>query len=133
MSTSDGISTEDWDMVQELALNVVNAEADGESNIYTKQLLQYLEQLIAYHFENDNFGNILLDVEELAVAKLVQGYRDLFEKGSKEGWPSPCNVSTEACIDHFQSKGAKAFEISSSWGLDGWVISESYRLEQGKG
>jgi hypothetical protein len=28
-----------------------------------------------------------------------------------------------------QSRGARAFEISSSYGLAGWVIAESYRFE----
>jgi len=47
MSTSDGISGEDWDMVHELSLKIVNAEAESEENIYTSQLLQYLDELEA--------------------------------------------------------------------------------------
>jgi hypothetical protein len=47
MSTSDGISSEDWDMVHELSLKIVNAEAESEENIYTNQLLQCLDELEA--------------------------------------------------------------------------------------
>jgi hypothetical protein len=47
MATSDGISTDDWDTVHELSLKIVNAEAEAEANIYTRQLLQYLDELDA--------------------------------------------------------------------------------------
>lgn len=45
MATSDGISSEDWDMVHDLSLKIVNAEAESEEHIYTNQLLQYLDEL----------------------------------------------------------------------------------------
>lgn len=47
MSTSDGISGEDWDVVHDFSLKIVNAEAESEENIYTSQLLQYLDELEA--------------------------------------------------------------------------------------
>ncbi|MDR4470588.1 MAG: hypothetical protein MRJ68_20180 [Nitrospira sp.] len=47
MSTPDGISGEDWDVVHDLSLKIVNAEAESEENIYTNQLLQYLDELEA--------------------------------------------------------------------------------------
>jgi len=45
MTTSDGISGEDWAIVHDLSLKIVNAEAESEENIYTNQLLQYLDEL----------------------------------------------------------------------------------------
>jgi hypothetical protein len=45
MSTSDGISTEDWNAVHELVLSIANAEAEAEENIFTNQLLQVLDEL----------------------------------------------------------------------------------------
>jgi len=86
------------------------------------------EGVLAYHFENDNFGNILFSVEEVPVAQLVASCRNLFEEGSKYAWPGSWNESPEASLDHFQSHAGKAFEISSSYGLAGWVIAESYRV-----
>ena len=52
----------------------------------------------------------------------------VFELGKKYGWPGVWNVSLEASLHHFESHDAKAFEISSSFGMDGWVVAESYRL-----
>jgi len=121
---------------------VVSYEVDGERRrivLHTRFKMSnrlestdmIFEGVFAYRFEHDNFGNILFGVEELPVARLVACYRGLFEEGSKNAWPGPWNESTEACIEHLHSKGAKAFQISSSYGLTGWVISESYQVEPG--
>ena len=45
MATSDGISTDDWDAVHDLALKIANAEAGANANVYTNQLLHYLDEL----------------------------------------------------------------------------------------
>lgn len=87
------------------------------------------EGVLAYHLENDNFSNILLGVYEIPVAQLVERERSRFEEGFQYAWPGPWNVSPQASIDHLQSKGARAFEIQSAYGLAGWVVAESYRLE----
>jgi hypothetical protein len=42
--TSDGISTEDWDQIHELAIQVANAEDDDEDR-YRGRLLAYLRNL----------------------------------------------------------------------------------------
>lgn len=44
MPTSDGISSEDWDKVHELAVEIVNA-GDAQSEVHRSQLLIYLDQL----------------------------------------------------------------------------------------
>ena len=87
------------------------------------------EGVLAYHFENDNFGNILFGVEEIPVSQLVASNRSLFEEGVKYAWPGPWNTSAEVSVQHFEFEGAKAFEISSSYGLVGWVVAKSYRIE----
>jgi hypothetical protein len=42
--TSDGISQQDWDLVHELAVDVVNA-ADDDRDQHRHHLLQYLDEL----------------------------------------------------------------------------------------
>src|SRR5687768_7264811 len=44
MATSDGISTEDWDVVHAFAVEIVNAP-DSEKQHHRNQLLQYLDAL----------------------------------------------------------------------------------------
>jgi hypothetical protein len=87
------------------------------------------EGVLAYFFQNDNFGNILFGIEEIPIRDLVEDRRNLFEAGAKYGWPGPWNQSVETSIHHLQTKDAKGFEISTSYGLEGWVVAESCRLE----
>jgi len=91
------------------------------------------DAVLAYHFENDNFGNILFGVEEIPLPQLVACNRRLFEDGSKYAWPGPWNRSPEASVQHFESNQAKAFEISSSCGLAGWVVAGSCHIEPNPG
>lgn len=86
--------------------------------------------VLAYHFEHDNFANILFDVVEVSIPQLVNAWRPLFEDGSRYVWPGSWNQSPEAAIQHFLAKGAKAFEVSSSFGLGGWVVADSCRRER---
>ena len=44
MGTSDGITTEEWEIVRELAVEIVNASDERELQ-YRQQLLSYLETL----------------------------------------------------------------------------------------
>ena len=87
------------------------------------------EGVVAYFFEGDNFGNILFGVDELPIPQLVARHRRLFEEGLAYHWPGAWNASPEASVEHMQSVGARAFEISSSYGLCGWVAATSYRLQ----
>jgi hypothetical protein len=87
------------------------------------------EGVIAYKFQGDNFGNVLLGIDEAPVSKIVEEDRVLFEEGSKYAWPGPWNDSFRACLAYFQSKAAKGYEISSSYGLCGWIIAESCSFE----
>ena len=120
---------------------VVSYEVDGEQRrivLHTRsggerEPIEFtdliFEGVFAYHLEHDNFGNVLFGIEELPVAQLVSQEHRLFEEGSKWAWPGPWNESPEASIAYLTSRRAKAFEISSSYGLDGWVVAESCRLE----
>jgi len=87
------------------------------------------EGVLAYLFECDNFHSILSLVKEVPVEQVITDYRILFEERSKYCWPGPWNTSIEACINYLRSNRAKGYAIYSSYGLGGWVIAESYRVE----
>ena len=123
---------------------VISYEVDGErrrivlhTRFEERDLVEWTDLIfdgvLAYHFENDNFGNILFGLTEISIPQLVEGSRGLFDDGSKYAWPGPWNESPDASVLYLESKGAKAFEISSSYGLCGWVVAASYRLEPTRG
>jgi len=120
---------------------VISYEVDGErrrivlhTRLEGRHPVEYtdvvFDGVLAYHFEHDNFGNILFGVAEVPIPQLVGAWRSLFEEGSPYAWPGSWNESPEASIRHFEANGAKAFEISSSYGLAGWVVAASHRLER---
>lgn len=88
------------------------------------------EGVVAYRIQNDNFGNILFSIREIPIHLLVSREEEVFQKGSGYAWPGPWNESSESAIQYMESKGARAFEISSSYGLTGWVVcsANQYRL-----
>jgi len=92
MTTSDGISTEDWDRVHDLALAVVNAE-DGsdDEHVCRETLLAYLAELEerygprpsilatrADYLTNDTSGRIDLLQRAYALASEVDDIRNQF-------------------------------------------------------
>ena len=87
------------------------------------------EGVVAYLFENDNFGNILFGVEELPLEDFIAGNEQLFQTGVAFAWPGPWNLSPQASLSHMQAAHVRAFEISSSYGLSGWVVARSLSIQ----
>jgi hypothetical protein len=86
------------------------------------------EGVSAYRFEGDNFENILFGIDEVPLAHLLSKERALFEQGKEYAWPGLWNTSMDASLTHLRAEGAKGFEISSSLGMNGWVIARSCRF-----
>ncbi|MBC7529620.1 MAG: hypothetical protein H7308_18995 [Chthonomonadaceae bacterium] len=81
--------------------------------------------VIAYHFQQDSFGTIIFDIEETDVAQLYAENRERFESGRNYGWPGGWNKSEETILDYLVSSGIKGFALSSSCGMDGWVMAQT--------
>ena len=54
------------------------------------------EDVLAYHFENDLFGTIIFDVEEVDLSALLKKYAAMFEAGWRYGWPRGWEKNKEA-------------------------------------
>ena len=96
---------------------------DREPFEYTDVLFH---DVFAHRFEHGLEGNIRFDVEETNLAALVQGDAELFTKSWRYGWPPfEYNGDLEQLVRSMQAASARAFEISASYGLSGWVIARS--------
>jgi hypothetical protein len=78
----------------------------------------------AYHFENDAFGNIIFDLELVAMEAFVSEYRDELAEsfrmcGALRTWVSDPDEASRLLSE----KGVQAFDLSSSLGLTGWVLA----------
>lgn len=90
--------------------------------------------VLAYLFRDDVLGaNILLDVDEVPLAELVTSHEAAFDAGRGYSWPGRWNTSTAAVLTHFEEQQGRAWEISGSYGLDGWVVASSMKLDDGGG
>jgi len=80
-------------------------------------------RVVAHHFESELPNSILFDVEETQLERVYADHRALFEKLKNYGWP--CAYTTENdLVANLKVRNIKAFAISSSYGLDGWVWAE---------
>jgi hypothetical protein len=76
-----------------------------------------------YFFENDLGSNILYSIEECPLDEFLREQSHMFEEGRKWGWPKFLKATAEETLSRLVENGLKCFEISSSYGLRGWVVA----------
>jgi hypothetical protein len=81
------------------------------------------DDVLAYHFENDLFGTIIFDVTEVDLPALITEHAEMFENGWRYGWPSGWEKEKEAVQDYVRRLGMRAFKLTSSYGMHGWIIA----------
>jgi len=86
------------------------------------------ERVQGYHFQNDAFGNIVFDVAEVAAEQFVPEYgAEISELHRMTGSPTWA-VDLASALEHLHEQGIKAFVLSSSIGLSGWVLAEDMSI-----
>lgn len=79
--------------------------------------------VVAHHFECVLPGNILFDITEVEPAEIVNGSAELFARRKDDGWPAIEYREPQELALILKQQGIKGFEISSSYGLSGWVLA----------
>jgi hypothetical protein len=77
--------------------------------------------VVAHHFENEMPNSILFDVEETNFERIYEDAQELFERLKNYGWPPYAYTTADDLVATLKAKHIKAFAISASYGLDGWV------------
>ena len=83
----------------------------------------------AYHIIRDNMRSILFDVHECPIDQILMDFTFEFEDGVRYAWPGPWNESPKVCREYFEKHECKAWMISSSYGMGGFVIAKSIELK----
>ena len=82
-----------------------------------------------YHFENDAFGNIILDVETVAVDQFLKEHStEISESYRMAGAYGPWASNLETAPAHLLGQGIQGFILSSSIGLSGWVLAREISI-----
>lgn len=73
---------------------------------------------------------ILLDIETVPADLLIRDEWGSMEEGFHQcGWPGPWADTLDHALQHSASAALKGFYIDSSYGLSGWVLAQSAKLE----
>lgn len=102
--------------------------SDHEPHEYTDIVFA---DVAAYYFENDNFRTIIFGVDEIDLLALYTESKELFDRGRNYGWPGPWNTSEDALLDYLNQREIKAFALSSSYGMSGWILAKTMLIVPG--
>ncbi len=80
-----------------------------------------------YFFEHDLGVNIVYSIEEVPLLQHLEAWAGKFQDSAKWGWPRFWKSQVQNTMEHLSSRGAKCFELSSSYGLSGWVVANGSR------
>jgi hypothetical protein len=84
-----------------------------------------------YEFENDAFGNIIFALETVPVEQLIAKYgAQIAESHRFGGCPGPWADDLTSAAQALTAQGIKAFILSSSYGLSGWVLAKEALVEE---
>lgn len=106
----------------------IATEFDGDAQHEFTDVV--FKDVVAYHFEHDSFelGTILFSITDRPGRDAVGWAEQLFEDGRPFGWPASWNTSLEDSRRYLDANGVRAFEVTSSVGLCGWVLAGSMDL-----
>jgi hypothetical protein len=80
--------------------------------------------VVAYDFRHDSeMGTIIFDIAEVPGANIYTQHCDQFRAGLNYGWPGQWAESAESAERYFQQHSIRGFEVSSSCGMDGWILA----------
>ena len=81
-----------------------------------------------YHFQNDAFGNVIFDVSNVPVEQFLTEYgteiSELYRMNGSPTWAADLGSAPR----RLSEQGIKAFMLSSSLGLSGWVLAEEMTI-----
>ena len=84
----------------------------------------------AYSLVHDVFGNIIFSIDEIPATDILNENRVLFEAGARQaGWPRFWGRSFDEAQTYLLKHRTRGFELSSSIGMSGWVLSREMVIE----
>jgi len=119
-------------MVHDNIIQSYNVDFEAETLIiktkyHTDKILEkttiLFEGYLAHVFENEMKGSIIFDIQEYSLDLFLKEEFVLMRERKRFGWP--ISYETEnGLIEFLQIHEYKVFEISSSYGLCGWIFAK---------
>ena len=87
--------------------------------------------VVDHYFRNPVLPSIIFDVEAVALRETIERDKQLIDTGNRiGGWPSFWRETVDEMVQVLSNDGIQMFEISSSYGLDGWVAAKDCEFVQ---
>jgi hypothetical protein len=85
--------------------------------------------VVAYHLEGDCMRNVVFDITEVPIESVVGDGRAFTERHRQAGWPAGWDSASEGPEQFLRRKGCRCFELSSSYGMRGWIAAERMEVD----
>ena len=86
--------------------------------------------VLDHMFRDVLLPSIIFDVERADTAYVLNQYLDMLAEGHRRGgWPSFYDPEVANMARKVSSEGCHLFTVTSSYGIDGWVVARSMRLK----
>jgi hypothetical protein len=85
--------------------------------------------VVGHFFAHDLGVSIVLAFEERPIVESLEKYLNQFEEGEKWGWPPFWRGNVESTVPYLEEQRVRFFEISTSYGLSGWVCAKDVAHE----
>ena len=82
----------------------------------------------AYHFEGDCLENIIFDITEVPAESVLADGDAVTHRSNQCGWPRGWNPGRERLEQFLRDRGCRCFELSSSYGMRGWVAASHMEI-----
>jgi hypothetical protein len=87
--------------------------------------------VLAHHFTDVMRGNILFDITEIDIDRVVADWASIFSARKQFGWPEGIVYSRpEELPALLRQSSVNAYWIHSSYGIDGWVLAEEVEFRE---
>jgi hypothetical protein len=84
--------------------------------------------VLGYDFDGDCLGNIVFGIREAPASEMIGDGVAWRERNRQYGWPEGWNSRKEGPDEFIARCNCRVYELSSSYGMDGFVIAESMEL-----
>lgn len=89
-------------------------------------IIEFID-VLTHLFDTQLQGSIIFDINKLEVNQFAKHNKELLEKQKNYGWPMYYET-IEGLLEHLQNEKYNYYVISSSFGLNGWIISKKYKI-----
>ena len=90
--------------------------------------------VVDHYFRNSVFPSIIFEVEAVALRDIIERDKQLIDSDNRiGGWPSFWRETVDEMVLALSNDNIQMFEISSSYGLDGWVAAKDCEFTEFNG